>query len=968
MADQGWKQLIPKGSPYAHAGKYPIPAYSEFMPAPRLGWKPYGRDGIDREIFRDEDAWGWQISEFEEAFELQPGLDQVARQVLSSLGHILEGKPAQGITKQDLTDNPYWPAELAERVTQLKHERCVTLAPLALARTQDDKGRVRWTLFGGSEQGPAKAFWKSFKQAPDQELPAREAISFVCRLLHDVYGEAVGNEADLLRAGFRILPQEADPPFAHWHEGPLPHWTQPFIVNEDAKWQDVRYLLTFRRFERLPDAVRSAYLSGLLRLLPYPGSLVFWGMQDCVKLSRVLPMAMQIPLLQAVDRHQASGGLRVPQAGWLYEARPGHEGRQQHRNVKNSYRRRHRWERVLRDAEEQALLKEEQPVTLVLFSNLPDDVGLYGKPMARNAQLWYEDGRLLLDGPRADRKKVAAAQQVVQAGGLFGYRFLFPAMQVGRHEVYWQRPLVAYRHPQTHEPVVLPHAPLGYLTAYDAGKPCLDNPVELWPRLRCRPELQFLAQLRGRGGGDHSVDVARKVVRLMRAHDLWGGLVPRSFAASLVVRGHQHTFESWLSTLPKEDNIASKLPAYLESSTPPLPMPKRGRVPISLTYKHTATRAFEVAYWQRIAALAENTLLNKNVADCIGDAVTRSRLTYADRQLDALGDALLAYHEAAIRKARMKGKAWAGSVPFRWKTESDFTWSESWLRNQKQAGERNIMVVIPGRDRKRAVVMGDHYDTAYMEDCFDGRVGKAGARLAACGADDNHSATVALMLAAPIFLELSRAGKLGCDVWLIHLTGEEFPADCLGARHLTEYLVERTLKLHAGRGKPKDFSRTEVQGVYVLDMVAHNNDKERNIFQIAPGTGRGSLWLAYQAHMANRIWNESVPIWNKSKEREGQPHGRRSPHGAALPAIAPHLAVAGEVRPPADPRSALYNTDGQIFSDAGVPVVLFMENYDINRQGYHDTHDTMENIDLDYGAAVAAISIEAVARAATEKA
>ena len=53
------------------------------------------------------------------------------------------------------------------------------------------------------------------------------------------------------------------------------------------------------------------------------------------------------------------------------------------------------------------------------------------------------------------------------------------------------------------------------------------------------------------------------------------------------------------------------------------------------------------------------------------------------------------------------------------------------------------------------------------------------------------------------------------------------------------------------------------------------------------------------------------------------------------------------------------------FSDAGVPVVLFMENYDINRTGYHDTHDTMANIDLDYGAALAAITIETVARAAT---
>ena len=65
-----------------------------------------------------------------------------------------------------------------------------------------------------------------------------------------------------------------------------------------------------------------------------------------------------------------------------------------------------------------------------------------------------------------------------------------------------------------------------------------------------------------------------------------------------------------------------------------------------------------------------------------------------------------------------------------------------------------------------------------------------------------------------------------------------------------------------------------------------------------------------------------------------------------------------------DPRSTLFNTDGQIFSDCGIPVVLFMENYDIKRSGYHDTKDIMQNVDLDYGAALAAIAIETVARAA----
>ena len=44
-----------------------------------------------------------------------------------------------------------------------------------------------------------------------------------------------------------------------------------------------------------------------------------------------------------------------------------------------------------------------------------------------------------------------------------------------------------------------------------------------------------------------------------------------------------------------------------------------------------------------------------------------------------------------------------------------------------------------------------------------------------------------------------------------------------------------------------------------------------------------------------------------------------------------------------------------------------MENYDIKRAGYHDSQDTTENIDLDYGAAVAAVAIETVARVATLK-
>src|SRR5205085_5857366 len=129
-------------------------------------------------------------------------------------------------------------------------------------------------------------------------------------------------------------------------------------------------------------------------------------------------------------------------------------------------------------------------------------------------------------------------------------------------------------------------------------------------------------------------------------------------------------------------------------------------------------------------------------------------------------------------------------------------------------------------------------------------------------------------------------------------------------------------------------------------------------------TGRASFWLAYQAHLACAAWNAGVPAWNRRPSRRHMPRCQRSPDGSGVPAIARHPHLYGEVRPPYDPRSTLYNTDGQIFSDAGVPVVLFMENYDINRSGYHDSDDNMSNIDLDYAAALAAITIETVARAA----
>jgi hypothetical protein len=439
----------------------------------------------------------------------------------------------------------------------------------------------------------------------------------------------------------------------------------------------------------------------------------------------------------------------------------------------------------------------------------------------------------------------------------------------------------------------------------------------------------------------------------------------------------RETFEEWLAALPHKasnpdegESLRLELEHCVEpisgsGATPAFPRkPPTLELAPAMTYEYTATRAFEEAWWNDISLLSGGEYLNKNSADCVQDSVTLAHLAHHHRDLERLGDYLLSRHRQAIASAEMEGRAVCGELHFRWKTDFDFPAFGGWKNNQEgHTYERDLLVLIPGRNRSEAIVMADHYDTAYMEDVQDRSKGGSGARIAAAGADDNHSATAALLQAAPIFLKLSRRGLLKRDVWLVHLTGEEFPADCLGARHLAQALVERTLDIRLSDGEIKDLSDVRIVGIYVADMIGHNRDTDRDVFQICPGRGRASLQLAWRAHEANVLWNMGAAEWNRSPERRGKGRGNRSADGVEMPTVAEHLRLQGQVRLQEDPHSTLFNTDGQIFSDSGIPVVLFMEDYDINRKGYHDTQDTLKNIDLDYGAAIAAIAIEAVARA-----
>ena len=233
----------------------------------------------------------------------------------------------------------------------------------------------------------------------------------------------------------------------------------------------------------------------------------------------------------------------------------------------------------------------------------------------------------------------------------------------------------------------------------------------------------------------------------------------------------------------------------------------------------------------------------------------------------------------------------------------EFTW-----RGIPQA---NLIAVIPGTGKdasRRPVVMADHFDTAFCEDVFD----KNGQRVSAPGADDNISATAVLLRAA----EVLRGRKFQNDIWLVHLTGEEFPADDLGAR----YFVGRLLR-----------DRQDLSGLVLMDMIGHRESADDKIFQVSPADDDASLRMAKIAMDASAGTTRFQPV----------------------------------LRTRYDPRSYLYNTDGLIFSEAGYPVVYFNEHINrlenFYRKGYHHTTDASGKMDWPYATDIAKVAIQTAA-------
>lgn len=228
--------------------------------------------------------------------------------------------------------------------------------------------------------------------------------------------------------------------------------------------------------------------------------------------------------------------------------------------------------------------------------------------------------------------------------------------------------------------------------------------------------------------------------------------------------------------------------------------------------------------------------------------------------------------------------------------------------------QSNLIAIIKGSGGGPPVIMADHIDAACEEDTFE----QTRRRVTTPGADDNATATAALLGAAALL----RDARPRRDIWLVHLTGEEFPSDDLGARYFLSELMR---------------ARQDVRAVVIGDFIGwHPPGKPR--FQISPTRIPGSERMASLALDASQK-------------------------------LAPELSAL--YQPRTRSRNSVFQTDLLMFELYGIPGILFNEDMDYadpksGSPHNHQSTDVLANTNLPFAAAVAKIWIETVLRLAND--
>ena len=354
------------------------------------------------------------------------------------------------------------------------------LLPLALSRTQDDKGRVRWTLFGGSEQGPAAAFWRGLLPRPAAGTAARVVARTSSAGCWPPPTALTPDElADLRRAGFRVSAGPARRSCPPGDEGPLPAGPPPIAGSTgDRSAASATCLLSAPSSIACPGGPR-AYLDGRsapAALPRQPGLLrgaavsrsssanCRWPCRSrsCIRCTGTRPRGASAFRSRAgctrpprADRRRTKTTARSATPSAAPTAGSGSTGT------------RTRWPSTA----------SEDKLTHVLLSTAADDVGLYGKPMARNAQIWTHEYQLAAGRAAGRRRRTWPAPPTAgRRAGCSATACSIRPMRVGRHEVYWHRPLVAYLDPRDAASRPSCPTPRWVLAAYRVDRPRLAGP------------------------------------------------------------------------------------------------------------------------------------------------------------------------------------------------------------------------------------------------------------------------------------------------------------------------------------------------------------------------------------------------------------------------------------------------------------------------------------------------------------
>ena len=228
----GWMALLAGyGEPGAVA--FPIPAYSEFMPPPRLGRKPDGsptstvRPGRPVGVACIRGGAGVGARAWPRAHRPRV-VRLVARPRQRARGSTSCAATAAATSRAIRTGRRSSRQRRPARARTLR-----ALLPLALSRTQDDKGRVRWTLFGVSEQGPARAFWRSFYTATRVRGRPPRRCAFLRRLLAQAYGGEAQDAESSARMRLCACCRWRPPDPVRSGAEPLPGWAAALLSTDE---------------------------------------------------------------------------------------------------------------------------------------------------------------------------------------------------------------------------------------------------------------------------------------------------------------------------------------------------------------------------------------------------------------------------------------------------------------------------------------------------------------------------------------------------------------------------------------------------------------------------------------------------------------------------------------------------------------------------------------------------------------